>query len=263
MSSWIRLFGNVQFTWEGKRVTTINSNRLRSLLAFLVLRADAPQPREQLASLLWPASDEGQARTNLRQLLHHFRRALPSSCSLLICDNDYLQWQRSSICAVDVYDFDRSLEQAAEAARRGDSAAERIALGAVAELYQEELARELYDEWLTPMRERYRQQLAYVVGRLAVLFEQGGDYEAAIRHAERLVAQDPLREAHHQLMIRLHIANHDRAAALRAYHQCMRGLRRELGVDPDPVTRDLYERALKAPASAQSTTGGAGLRGPA
>ena len=143
-------------------------NRLRSLLAFLVLRADSPQSREQLAALLWPDSDEGQARTNLRQLLHHFRRALPASCSLFICDNDLLQWQRSPNCAVDVYDFDRSLEQAAEAACRRDTAAETIALGAAVELYQEELARELYDEWLTPMRDRYRQQFAYALGRLAV-----------------------------------------------------------------------------------------------
>jgi DNA-binding SARP family transcriptional activator len=193
MSSWLRLFGNVRFTWEGNQVTGISSNRLRSLLALLVLRAEAPQPREQVASLLWPDSDEGQARTNLRQLLHHFRRALPASCSLLICGKDTLQWNHSPNCAVDVYDFDRAVEEAAQAARRGDPAAERTALTVAAQLYQEEVAGELCDEWLTPLRDRYRQQFAHVLGRLAVLFEQGGDYEAAIRHAERLVAQDPLR----------------------------------------------------------------------
>ena len=117
MSSYIRLFGAVQFTWEGKQVKGINSNRLRSLLAFLVLRAEAPQSREQLAALIWPDSDEGQARTNLRQLLHHFRRALPESCTLLISDGDTLQWRRNPDCAVDVYEFDRAREQASEAER--------------------------------------------------------------------------------------------------------------------------------------------------
>lgn len=68
------------------------------------------------------------------------------------------------------------------------------------------------------------------------------------------MAQDPLREAHHQLLIRLHVANHDRAGALRAYHQCMRVLRRELGVDPDPVTRELFQRALKSTTPAAATT---------
>ena len=57
-------------------------------------------------------------------------------------------------------------------------------------------------------------------------------YAAAIPWAERLVALDALCEAHHQMLIRLHAANHDRASALRAYHQCMRVLRREMGVEP-------------------------------
>jgi hypothetical protein len=57
---------------------------------------------------------------------------------------------------------------------------------------------------------------------------------------------DPLSEAHYQLLIRLHAANHDRASALRAYHQCMRVLRREMGVEPGPATQELFQRILKA-----------------
>ncbi|MBZ5593339.1 MAG: AAA family ATPase [Acidobacteriia bacterium] len=249
MSARIQFFGNPQFSCDGTAVTGINTNRLQSLLAFLLLRAATPQSREQLASLLWPESNEGQARTNLRQLLHHLRRALPASCCLLISDNHTVQWPRDPACTVDVHEFDEAVERAAEAERKGDWAVERAALEAAAGLYQDELARGLYDDWLTPLRDEYRQEFAHVLGRLAVLLEERGDFQAAIRHAERLVAQDPLREAHHQLLIRLHIGNHDRASALRAYHQCMRALRRELGVDPDPVTRELYQRALKSEAS--------------
>jgi predicted ATPase len=47
-------------------------------------------------------------------------------------------------------------------------------------------------------------------------------------------------------LIRLHAANQDRSSALRAYHQCMRVLRREMGVDPGPATLELFERILKA-----------------
>ena len=82
--------------------------------------------------------------------------------------------------------------------------------------------------------------------RLATLFEEQKEYAAAIPWAERLVALDSLCEAHHQLLIRLHAANHDRSSALRAYHQCMRVLRREMGVEPGPATLELFERILKA-----------------
>ncbi len=60
------------------------------------------------------------------------------------------------------------------------------------------------------------------------------------------MALDPLGESHYQLLIRLHAANHDRSSALRAYHQCMRVLRREMGVEPGPATVELFERILKA-----------------
>ena len=91
--------------------------------------------------------------------------------------------------------------------------------------------------------------------RLATLFEEQKEYAAAIPWAERLVALDSLCEAHHQLLIRLHAANHDRASALRAYHQCMRVLRREMGVEPGPATRELFERILKAESGAANATG--------
>ncbi len=95
----------------------------------------------------------------------------------------------------------------------------------------------LYDDWLTPLREEYRRRISEVLHRLATLFEEQQEYAAAIPCAERLVALDSLSEAHHQLLIRLHAANHDRSSALRAYHQCMRVLRREMGVEPGPATR--------------------------
>src|SRR3954454_24191269 len=63
---------------------------------------------------------------------------------------------------------------------------------------------------------------------------------------ERLVALNSLNESHHQFLIRLHEANHDRASALRAYHQCMRVLRREMGVESGAATRELFERILKS-----------------
>ncbi|WNZ28000.1 NACHT domain-containing protein [Leptolyngbya sp. NK1-12] len=37
----------------------------------------------------------------------------------------------------------------------------------------------------------------------------------------------------------------DRAAALRIYHQCITTLREELGIDPSPTTRQLYEQLLQ------------------
>ena len=242
----IELFGKFRITHGDESVAAVNTNRLKSLLTYLVLHGDAPEPREHLAFLLWPDSGEAQARTNLRQLLHHLRRALPDECGFLTADNHTVHWRRDPACAVDVVEFDAALAAAEGAAQTADVATELQALEDAARLYQDDLLPGLYDDWLQHKREHYRQKAAKVFGRLASLLEQGRDLPAAIRYAERLVSQDPLREAHHQLLIRLHASNRDRASALRAYHQCMRVLRRELGVEPAAATRELFEHALKS-----------------
>jgi DNA-binding SARP family transcriptional activator len=250
----ICLFGSLRIARGGDLVTSVNTNRLQSLLAFLVLHGDSIQSREHLAFVLWPGSSEPQARTNLRQLIHNLRRALPDECRLLLAaDNHTVQWRRAPDCAVDALEFTAAIAHAEEAGKRGDSNAELLALEEAVGLYQDDLLREVYDEWLQPKREEYKRQVSQALGRLAALCEARRNYVAAIGHAERLVSQDSLREAHHQVLIRLHLANSDRASALRAYHQCVRILRRELGVQPGPATRELFEQALKSETAPTST----------
>ena len=57
-SSRIELFNNLLITCGQQAVPAVNTSRLQSLLAYLVLHADVPQSREQLAFLLWPESGE-------------------------------------------------------------------------------------------------------------------------------------------------------------------------------------------------------------
>ena len=218
---------------------------MRSLLAFLVLHNDSAQSREHLAFLMWPESGEAQARTNLRQLLHNLRRALPVECSLLVADNQTVRWLPDSSCAIDVVEFEAAVHKSLST-KEGDLSGAREALEEAARLYQDDLLPDLYDEWLRARREQLRQQFADVLSRLAALLEKLGDYPAGIRHATRLVTLDPLREAYYQSLMRLHLRNHDRSSALRVYHQCMRNLQRELGVSPDKETQSLFMQALKS-----------------
>ncbi len=149
-------------------------------------------------------------------------------------------------CSVDVVDFQAAMKEAATARRAEDRAREMQSLATAAQLYEDDLLPALYDDWLTPLRERYRRHIADALHRLSLLFEEQRAYAEAIPWANRLVALDSFCEAHHQLLIRLHAANHDRASALRAYHQCMRVLRREMGVEPGAATQELFDRILKA-----------------
>jgi len=135
----IKLFGNLRISCAGRPVTSVNTNRLHSLVAYLVLHGDAPQPRERLAFVLWPASSESQARTNLRQLVHHLRRALPAECDSLATDHFSVRWRQDVPCAIDVVEFQAAIAEAALARTEQDHAREVQSLTTAAQLYEDDL----------------------------------------------------------------------------------------------------------------------------
>jgi hypothetical protein len=94
----IDVFGALHIRCGDAPIASVNTTRLQSLFAYLVLHCDTPVSRERFAFLLWPDSSESQARTNLRQLLHHLRRALPPDCCLLESDHHTVQWRHDPSC---------------------------------------------------------------------------------------------------------------------------------------------------------------------
>src|SRR5690242_12202979 len=144
----ISLFGNLRISVAGHTVTSVNTNRLQSLIAYLILHGDTPQPREHLAFTLWPASRESQARTNLRQLLHNLKRALPAQCNCLVADHFAVQWRQDGSCSVDAVDFKSAIAHAASARTEQDHTREIQLLSTAAELYEDDLLPAIYDDWL-------------------------------------------------------------------------------------------------------------------
>jgi hypothetical protein len=57
----ISLFGNLRISFAGRPVTAVNTNRLQSLIAYLILHGNTPQPRSG-----WP-SRSGRRLENRRR----------------------------------------------------------------------------------------------------------------------------------------------------------------------------------------------------
>jgi len=241
----IHLLGDFRLVYNSTPVTSVNTARLQALLAYLVLHRNAPQPRYHLAFLFWPDSTEAQAHTNLRNLLHLLRHALPDADRFLHTDTQTLQWRADAPFTLDVADFESAVAQAEQA---GDQAAVRKALGEAVASYRGDLLPSCYDDWIVPERERLRQAFTRALERLIVLLEDQRDYRTAIGYAQRLLRHDPLHEATCRRLMRLHALSGDRAGALRAYHTCATILQRELAVEPSPATREAYERLLQTDA---------------
>ena len=236
-----RLLGSMDLRVGERQLPPLDSARAESLLAYLLLHRDAPQPRQRLAFLLWPDSTERQAHTNLRKVLHTLRRALPDADRLIDIGPRTLQWRGNAPLWLDVEQFERALAQ--------DRLEEAV------ETCGGELLEGRYDEWLLDERERLARLYLEALERLARRHGQNRRWPDAIRCAERLVAHDPLREESHRLLIQLCHASGDRARAVRAYHVCAATLERELGIEPSPETRGVYELLVAAaPAKATGTS---------
>ncbi len=241
----IHLLGEFSLRYSDTVVTSVDTPRLQALLAYLVVHCQAPQPRLQLAVLLWPDSAEGQARTNLRNLLHLLRRALPDADRFIAFGAQALQWRDDAPCTLDIADFEAALTRATQAERDGDETALGHALKAAVDLYRGDLLPGCYDDWLLAERERLRQAFVRTLGTCVALLERLRDYPAAIQAAEHLLRQDPLHETTYRHLMRLHAVDGDRAGALRSYYRCATMLQQELGVEPSAATRTLYEQLVQ------------------
>ncbi len=228
----VRLLDAVEVILDGHRLGAFNSPRLQRFLALITLRRDL-QHRSRLAFELWPDSDEPQARTNLRKLLHDFRHSLPDVGQFVEIDNEIVRWIWAGPSEVDVLRF-------RDAMAAGD-------LELAARLYSGDLLPACYDDWVLDERAKLRAEAYGVLLRLTAEAVGRDDHEATIRLAQRVLDLEPTDEAAVRIQMVAHRALGDRVAALRSYHRYAEVLERDLAVEPGEAIGAMY-RQLRADA---------------
>jgi len=255
----LRLFGGFEAGLPSGAPIPLPTKKAQALFAYCALRPGQAHQREKLATLLWGDTEECNARNSLRQTLFVLRTALRGNLSrTLRIAGDTVATEPQTI-DVDVLAFERL------AAERTPQALEQAAA-----LYRGDLLEgfivdeELFEQWLIEERERLRELAIEVLARLLRSQDAPGTTEAAVQTARRLLVLDPLQEAVHRLLMRLHAQAGRRESAMRQYEVCVGLLRRELRLEPEPETRQLHEAIqngrLLAPATAARRTPNAGPR---
>ncbi|GAB2585867.1 AAA family ATPase [Ramlibacter solisilvae] len=212
-------------------------------LGLIAMRRDL-QHRSRLAFELWPNSDEGQARTNLRKLLHDLRHSLPDVDQFVEIHNETVRWLPSGPSEVDVLSFREAI------------AAGNFELAA--RLYSGDLLPACYDDWVLDARGTLRAEAHGALVRLTEEAARHHDHKAAIRHARRIFDLEPTDEAAVRIQMEAHLALGDRAAALRSYHRYAEALECDLAAEPGEAIRALYQR-LRAGASSRDEVPGKDL----
>ena len=78
-----RILGNVSLPWSGRDLVASLGTKQVAVLAYVAIKGKAVS-REELARMLWPASEISAARHNLRQALVAIKNALGEQADSLI-----------------------------------------------------------------------------------------------------------------------------------------------------------------------------------
>jgi DNA-binding SARP family transcriptional activator len=243
----IHLLGKFSVEYEAKDLSVFRACKLQELFSYLLLYRDRPHSREMLAGQLWGDSTTEKSRKYLRQALWHLQTALdmkgseeaPGVC--LRVEHDWVQidtnrtmWldvavlEKASTLVQDVPGCDLGREQAAS-------------LQVAVELYRGDLLEGWYQDWCLFERELLQNKYLIILDKLLGYCLSHQEYDAGQHYGSLILRYDRAREStHRQLMRMLHLAG-DRTGALRQYERCVSALREELGVQPDSLTRALYE----------------------
>lgn len=233
----LTLLGGFQARLDSGPPATVPAGKVQALLAYVALPPGRAHPRDLLASLLWGDLAAAEARASLRQALFMLRRVLPGLP--LVTDGDTVALDPAAV-TVDVAVFERRIAEGTAPA-----------LAEAAELYRGDLLAGLavaeppFEEWLLGERERLRELALEGLARLLAYHWKAGAVELAVQTALRLLGLDPLQEPVHRTLMRLHVELGRRGAALRQYQQCVGILQRELGVEPEAETQQLYQEILR------------------
>ena len=139
----IRVLGQFDLRRQGATIL-LPSRPAQSLLAYLALSAGTAHRREKLAGLMWPDSEDDNARNSLRHALWRIRKAIEpddATTPYLLTDDLAISFNAGAD-----YDLDAAL-----LVRDGDSLQDLVE---AVSAYRGELLPGFYDEWVGLERQR-------------------------------------------------------------------------------------------------------------
>jgi tetratricopeptide (TPR) repeat protein len=110
--------------------------------------------------------------------------------------------------------------------------------------YRGDLLPGVYDDWVLEVRSEVERQCVSLCDLLGETRARRGDLPGAVEVARRRIQLQSLEEVGYRALMLLQADLGDRAGAVSTYHHCASVLERELGVVPDPATRQAFQRLM-------------------
>ncbi|WP_328686119.1 AfsR/SARP family transcriptional regulator [Streptomyces sp. NBC_00343] len=251
--------------WRGSDEIDLGPPQQRAVLAVLLLAEGSQVLSSGLVAAVWGTRTPRSAPGVLRTYVHRLRKALEptgeTAKSVLRSTGDGYQL-RISPKELDLAAFRELIAQGDRARRAGDARGAAECLREGLTLWRGPALAGVPGEYARNQRQRLEElRLSAEEARITAELDLGAAVEVTAE-LTALVAEHPLDERFRELFMLALYRSGRQAAALATYHEARTYLAGELGVDPGPELRSMYQRVLRAdddllappsPAEAEST----------
>lgn len=235
------LFGACRVEVGGRAIDL--RRKPKQLLKLLSLQPQQRLHREQIVDLLWTDQEPEAAANNLHKTVHAARRALEPDVNSGN-DSHFILTKEGQIILtapnelwIDAVEFEKLSSAALKSNDDAKACENALALYA-----GDLLPEDLYEDWASEKREYLRTTYRKLLQKLTAIYESKMQFEQSAEIARKLVSFDELDEDAHRSLMRLYALGGNRQQAVKQFEVCRAVLRKELGVEPERGTRELFEQ---------------------
>ncbi len=202
--------------------------------------------KEQIIDRLWPEMSQPGGDRDFKVALHAVNKVLepgrkPRTEPHFIQRYDLTYGLAPKSIWIDAITFEALIASANQTLSADRDTAIDYYQQALALYKGDYLPERRYEDWSSAERERLQVLALGLMTTLAGLMLDCSPLES-LRLTQRTLAIDPVWENAYRIQMQVYQAQGNRPLAIRTYQECVKALNNELGIEPLPETRALYEQ---------------------
>jgi LuxR family transcriptional regulator, maltose regulon positive regulatory protein len=225
------------------------TRRAREIFCYIATSKHRRVEKDVLMDVFWGDEEISVIEKNFHPTISHIRKALNSrqtfKQNFLVFRDGAYQLNPELSFFIDTEEFEKHLSAAENAKREKNDDALRLHLEAAHELYRGEFSAGVYENWAEERRHYYFEQYSRILNALAKLAFSERRWSKAVKFADDILKTDPFREDAHRLLMKVYAAQGKRASVIEQFESLQTLLKKELGVEPAPETRQVYRELTK------------------
>ncbi|MCP4544571.1 MAG: tetratricopeptide repeat protein [Chloroflexi bacterium] len=243
----IYTLGGLNITRAKEPITGLASSKAEALLAYLATTRRTCS-REALAELLWENRPQKRSMSNLRVVLTSIREHLSPYVEIT---RQTVAINQESACWLDAAELEKHVAEAQNTLHQTGklSHASAARLKQALELYQGSFLDSFFirdsigfEDWMRTERQRLSRMMTEALDELVRFYTEIGEYSTSLELGHRLLELDPLREETYRKLMLLSAYRGERIVALEYYTTCQNVLDKELGIQPEQSTIDIFQQ---------------------